>query len=106
MPGLRAVIVRNFAFYPNVRKCALEQAADALRQLAHFPDAPLGHQVLKEGGLAHSLIESPSSAEKIHDPKYERQREAQHNTCDDGKVKGRMPPLIRNIAGQPLQAKW
>src|SRR5208282_5297416 len=52
MARLRGVIVRDFALHPNVGEISLQQIADALREFAYFPDAPLRHQV-EEGGLAH-----------------------------------------------------
>ena len=47
MAGLRRVVIRDFAFDPHIRKRALEQIADALGQLADFPDVPLGREIEK-----------------------------------------------------------
>jgi len=104
MAGLCRSEIRDFAFDPNVEESALEQVADAVRELANFPHTPLGHQIEKRS-LAHVVITGILAPEQIYDPENQREHDAQHDASDDWKIEAAIFALIGDIAGQASKAK-
>src|SRR6266481_5618614 len=104
MPGLRGMIVRNFALDPNVAERGLENFTDALGKLADFPDMALGNQIEKVG-LAHRISVGASSAKYIDDPGEKREREAHNQAGNNRKVESCVATLVDDVAGQPAQSE-
>src|SRR5579862_1996088 len=99
MAGLCCTEIRDFALDPDVEESAFEQIADAVRQLADFPHAPLGHQIEKRS-LAHIVVTEILAPEQIYNPENQRERNAQYDASGDRKIEAAILALISDIAGK------
>ena len=104
MPGLRGVIVRHFALDPHIAERGFEDFADALGELADFPDVALGNQIEKVG-LAHRIIVAASSAKKADDPEEKSKHQTHNQAGHDWKVEAGIATLIDDVAGQAAQSE-
>src|SRR5579864_1255608 len=99
MAGLCGAEIRDFALDPDVEESAFEQIADAVRQLADLPHAPLGHQIEKRS-LIHVASTEILPPEQIYNPENQRERDAQHDASDDREIEAAIFALIGDIAGK------